>query len=126
MTPSYSSEKLTVRLWRRYDIHALQILDEIQRDPAQAEQLMRNAEYLRAEVHYAARREMITNLEDFLRRRSKIEMVLRKTEIINTPGIIEACQILFGDQAEQKRKEYVDKVLQDYPDAPVAQANALS
>jgi glycerol-3-phosphate dehydrogenase len=121
MTPSYSSEKLTVRLWRRYDIYALQILDEIQRDPAQAEQLMRNAEYLRAEVHYAARREMVTNLEDFLRRRSKIEMVLRRTEIINTPGIIEACQILFGDQAEQKRKEYVDKVLKDYPDASVAQ-----
>jgi alpha-glycerophosphate oxidase/glycerol-3-phosphate dehydrogenase len=121
MTPSYSSEKLTVRLWRRYDIHALQILDEIQRDPSQAEQLMRNAEYLRAEVHYAARREMITNLEDFLRRRSKIEMVLRKTEIINTPGIIEACQILFGDKAEQKRKEYVDSVLQDHPNAPVAQ-----
>ena len=126
MTPSYSSEKLTVRLWRRYDIHALQILDEIQRDPAQAEQLMRNAEYLRAEVHYAARREMITNLEDFLRRRSKIEMVLRKTEIINTPGIIEACQILFGDQAEQKRKEYVDKVLHEYPDAPVAQPKLAS
>lgn len=120
MTPTYSSEKLTVRLWRRYDIQALQILDEIQRDPAQAEQLMKNAEYLRAEVHYAARREMITKLEDFLRRRSKIEMVLRKTEIINTPGIIEACKILFGDKAEAKRKEYVDKVLKDYPDAPVA------
>ena len=126
MTPTYSSEKLTVRLWRRYDIHALQILDEIQRDPTQAEQLMRNAEYLRAELHYAARREMITNLEDFLRRRSKIEMVLKKTEIINTPGIIEACQILFGDQAEQKRKEYVDKVLQDYPDAAEAQPNLPS
>jgi alpha-glycerophosphate oxidase/glycerol-3-phosphate dehydrogenase len=69
---------------------------------------------------------MITNLEDFLRRRSKIEMVLRKTEIINTPGIIEACQILFGDQAEQKRKEYVDEVLKDYPDAPVAQPKVVS
>lgn len=125
MTPSYSSEKLTVRLWRRYDIHALQILDEIQRDPSQAEQLMRNAEYLRAEVHYAARREMITKLEDFLRRRSKIEMVLRKTEIINTPGLIEACEILFGEQAEQKRKEYVDKVLLDHPNAPVAQSKPI-
>jgi alpha-glycerophosphate oxidase/glycerol-3-phosphate dehydrogenase len=121
MTPEYSSEKLTVRLWRRYDIHALQILDEIQRDPAQAEQLMRNAEYLRAELHYAARREMITKLEDFLRRRSKIEMVLRKTEIIDTPGIIEACEILFGEEAESKRKEYVDAVLKDYPNASVAQ-----
>ena len=122
MTPSYSSEKLTTRLWRRYDIHALQILDEIQRDPSQAEQLMKNAEYLRAEVHYAARREMITKLEDFVRRRSKIEMVLRKTDIVNTPGMIEACEILFGDKAEEKRKEYVDKVLEQYPGTPVAVA----
>ncbi|MBF7073167.1 glycerol-3-phosphate dehydrogenase/oxidase [Glaciecola sp. MH2013] len=120
MTPSYSSEKLTTRLWRRYDIHALQILDEIQRDPTQAEQLMKNAEYLRAEVHYAARREMITHLEDFVRRRSKIEMVLRKTEIVNTPGMIEACEILFGDKAEEKRQEYVNKVLADHPGTPVA------
>ncbi|WP_371194882.1 FAD-dependent oxidoreductase [Glaciecola sp. SC05] len=107
MTPEYSSEKLTTRLWRRYDGHALQILDEIQRDPSQAEQLMKNAEYLRAELHYAARREMITTLEDFLRRRSKIEMVLRKEDIIATPGIIEACEILFGDQADKKRTEYI-------------------
>ncbi|MFW8589320.1 FAD-dependent oxidoreductase [Glaciecola sp. 2405UD65-10] len=110
MTPEYSSEKLTTRLWRRYDIHALQILDEIQRDPSQAEQLLENAEYLRAELHYAARREMITNLEDFLRRRSKIEMVLRKTDIINTKGIVEACEILFGAQAQEKLNEYVAQV----------------
>jgi len=106
MTPQYSSEMLTVRLWRRYDIHALQILDEIQRDPAQAEQLLENAEYLRAELHYASRREMITTLEDFLRRRSKIEMMLRKSEILNTKGIVEACEILFGDQAQEKLREY--------------------
>lgn len=110
LTPEYSSEKLTTRLWRRYDIHALQILDEIQRDPTQAEQLMENAEYLRAELQHAARREMITTLEDFLRRRSKIEMVLRKTDIIKTKGIIEACEILFGENAQQKLDEYVAKV----------------
>ena len=110
MTPAYSSEKLTTRLWRRYDVHAFQILDEIQRDPTQAEQLMENAEYLRGELHYASRREMITTLEDFLRRRSKIEMVLRKTDIIKTKGIVEACEILFGQDAEQKLAEYVNKV----------------
>jgi alpha-glycerophosphate oxidase/glycerol-3-phosphate dehydrogenase len=109
MTPEYSSEMLTVRLWRRYDIHALQILDEIQRDPAQAEQLLENAEYLRAELHYASRREMITKLEDFLRRRSKIEMVLRKREILDTKGIVEACEILFGDKAQEKLSEYAAK-----------------
>jgi alpha-glycerophosphate oxidase/glycerol-3-phosphate dehydrogenase len=110
MTPSYSSEKLSVRLWRRYDMHAFQILDEIQRDPTQAEQLMENAEYIRAELHHSARREMITRLEDFLRRRSKIEMVLRKDEIVNTPGIDEACEILFGEKAMQKKQEYISQL----------------
>ncbi|MDT0594633.1 glycerol-3-phosphate dehydrogenase/oxidase [Glaciecola petra] len=110
MTPAYSSEKLTTRLWRRYDIHALQILDEIQRDPTQAQQLMENAEYLRAELDYAARREMITKLEDFLRRRSKIEMVLRKSEIVKTKGIVEACEILFGNKAQEKLEEYIEAV----------------
>ncbi len=112
MTPAYSSEKLSTRLWRRYDINALQILDEIQRDASQAEQLMENAEYLRAELHYAAKREMITRLEDFLRRRSKIEMVLRKRDIIGTKGIKEACSILFGENADKKLQEYIAHVEQ--------------
>lgn len=106
LTPAYSSELLSTRLWRRYDINALQIIDEIQRDPKQAEQLMHNAEYIRAELHYAARREMITKLDDFLRRRSKIAMVLRSSEILSSPGLLEACEILFGSEAQTKLAEY--------------------
>ncbi len=112
LTPVYSSELLSTRLWRRYDINALQIIDEIQRDPQQAEQLMHNAEYIRAELHYAARREMITKLDDFLRRRSKISMVLRSSEILSSPGLLEACEILFGEQAEAKLAEYQAMIAQ--------------
>lgn len=112
LTPVYSSELLSTRLWRRYDINALQIIDEIQRDPQQAEQLMHNAEYIRAELHYAARREMITKLDDFLRRRSKIAMVLRSSEILTSPGLLEACEILFGEQAEAKLAEYQAMIAQ--------------
>ena len=112
LTPVYSSELLSTRLWRRYDINALQIIDEIQRDPQQAEQLMHNAEYIRAELHYAARREMITKLDDFLRRRSKIAMVLRSSEILSSPGLLEACEILFGKQAEAKLAEYQAMIAQ--------------
>ena len=112
LTPVYSSELLSTRLWRRYDINALQIIDEIQRDPQQAEQLMHNAEYIRAELHYAARREMITTLDDFLRRRSKIAMVLRSSEILSSPGLLEACEILFGKQAEAKLAEYQSMIAQ--------------
>jgi len=55
---------------------------------------------------------MITKLEDFLRRRSKITQVVRDEDIINAPGLIEACKIFFGDQAEEKRQEYIASINQ--------------
>jgi len=53
---------------------------------------------------------MITKLEDFLRRRSKITQVVRSKDIIDTPGLKEACKIFFGDQAEAKRQEFIDSL----------------
>lgn len=50
MTSAYCSEPLTTRLWRCYDTNAIQILDEVQRDPSQAEQLIENAEYIRRNI----------------------------------------------------------------------------
>ena len=75
-------------------------------NPANAKLLIENAEYTRCEIEQAARREMITKLEDFLRRRSKISQVVRKEELKNSPGLKEACKILFGDQADAKYHEY--------------------
>ena len=73
-----SSEPLTTRLWRRYGAEAIGLLENIREDPRQAEVLIEGTEYLRCEVAQAARREMITKLEDFLRRRSKIALVERR------------------------------------------------
>ncbi|MCB1668167.1 MAG: glycerol-3-phosphate dehydrogenase/oxidase [Porticoccaceae bacterium] len=106
MTDSSSSEPLTTRLWRRYGVNALEILEAIRENPARSKLLIENAEYLRGEIELAARREMITKLEDFLRRRSKISLVVRHEDLINAPGLKKACQILFGDQAEEKLAEY--------------------
>ena len=108
MTDASSSELLTQRLWRRYGRSAIEMLEMIREDPSCAELLIENAEYLRCEIEHAARREMITKLEDFLRRRSKISLVVRRDEIINAPGLKEACEILFGDEAEAKLQEYVE------------------
>lgn len=108
MTDASSSEPLTQRLWRRYGRSAIEMLEMIREDPSCAELLIENAEYLRCEIEHAARREMITKLEDFLRRRSKISLVVRRDEIINAPGLKEACEILFGDEAEAKLQEYVE------------------
>ena len=107
MTDPSSSEMLSKRLWRRYGANALEILEGIREDPDRGKLLIKNAEYLRGEIELAARREMITKLEDFLRRRSKISLVLRHQEVIDAPGLKEACKILFGDQAEEKLAEYL-------------------
>ncbi|MGI9284704.1 MAG: glycerol-3-phosphate dehydrogenase/oxidase, partial [Pseudomonadales bacterium] len=108
MTDPSSSEPLTQRLWRRYGANAMELLEAIREDPDNAKLLIENAEYLRCEIEQAARREMITTLEDFLRRRSKISLVVRREDIINAPGLKEACEIFFGDQAEAKLQEYIE------------------
>ncbi len=105
-TATESSEKLTQRLWRRYGAGAFGLLEDIRRDPRQAEVLIKATEYIRCELQETARREMVVKLEDFLRRRSKIALVVRQEDIRNSPGLLEACTILFGDQAQEKVDEY--------------------
>jgi glycerol-3-phosphate dehydrogenase len=105
-TAPESSEPLSTRLWRRYGADALGLLENIREDPRQAEVLIKGTEYIRCEVAQAARREMIIKLEDFLRRRSKIALVVRKDDIRHSPGLMEACELLFGDQAAAKLAEY--------------------
>ncbi|MBK8509291.1 MAG: FAD-dependent oxidoreductase [Candidatus Competibacteraceae bacterium] len=99
-------ESLTHRLWRRYGDKALRLLEDIREDPRQAEVLIQGTEYRRCEIGLAERQEMIVKLEDFLRRRSKIALVARRETIREAPGLMEACQMLFGDRAREKFDEY--------------------
>jgi glycerol-3-phosphate dehydrogenase len=79
-TSKDSIEQLSSRLWRRYDQQAFELLAKIREDPRQAEVLIKGTDYLRCEIQLAKRQEMIVKLEDFLRRRSKIALVVpRKT-----------------------------------------------
>jgi len=105
-TAKESSEPISTRLWRRYGGSALHMIDEIRQDPTMAEVLIHGTEYIRSELHYAARREMVAKLEDFLRRRSKIALIAKKRDIERAPGLMEACKILFGDQAQARFDEY--------------------
>jgi glycerol-3-phosphate dehydrogenase len=106
LTARESSELLSTRLWRRYAASALALLDDIRQDPSMAEVLIKGTEYIRAEMHHAAQREMVTKLSDFLRRRSKIALIARTEEIKVAPGLLDACEILFGPLAQQKLDEY--------------------
>ncbi|MEY4578503.1 MAG: Family ership [Pseudomonadota bacterium] len=106
MTAEESSEQLSTRLWRRYGASALALLDDIRQDPSMAEVLIHGTEYIRCELHHAAQREMVTKLADFLRRRSKIALIAKTEQIKIAPGLLEACEILFGGLAQQKLDEY--------------------
>ncbi len=99
-------EPLTDRLWRRYGRRAFEMLDEIQRDPTMGKDIMDNADYLRVELHLAAGTEMITKLEDFMRRRSKISQVVSAETIRASAGIREVAEMLFGAEADAKIAEY--------------------
>jgi len=99
-------EPLTTRLWRRYGLRAFTMLEAIRDDPSMADDVIEGAQYIRCELHLAATTEMVTKLEDFLRRRSKISQVMRHEEIAAADGLEEACRILFGPDAGRRRAEY--------------------
>lgn len=106
LTAAESSEPLSKRLWRRYGAQAIGLLENIREDVREAEVLIKGTEYIRCELRQAARREMIVTLDDFLRRRSKIALVERPEAIRNAPGLVEACRILFRDEAQIRIDEY--------------------
>ena len=108
MADPRSCEPLSEHLWRRYGSAAFDMLAAIRKDPANAERVIDSAEYLRCEIEHAGRHEMIVQLDDFLRRRSKISLVVRKNDYLNSPGLREVCELLFGDDAEQRLQEYVE------------------
>ena len=103
-------EPLSERLWRRYGRRAFTMLDEILEDPTMGEDILESADYLRVELHYAARDEMVTHLEDFMLRRSKIDLVVRSEKTRDTDGLREVAEILFGDDAPAKLTQYLETV----------------
>jgi len=101
------TERLTDRLWRRYGRRAFSMLEAIRDDPRMGDDIMDSADYLRVELHFQARTEMITTLDDFMRRRSKIDLVVDRADIVDSPGLREVAEILFGDDADRRLAEYL-------------------
>ena len=100
------TESLSVRLWRRYGRRAFDMLEHIRNDPSMATDVMESADYLRVELPNAADHEMIVKLEDFMRRRSKIDLVVADDEFVGSDGLAEISQLLFGDDGERKLDEF--------------------
>jgi len=106
MTAPHCSEPLSTRLWRRYGMRALALLERIRQDSTQAEVMIEHTEYIRAEIEHTARDEMVVTLDDFLRRRSKIALVMHQDEIRSAKGLMQACEMLFGDDAQARFDDY--------------------
>jgi glycerol-3-phosphate dehydrogenase len=102
--------RLAARLWRRYGKDARSLLQAIIRDPAMGEPVIEGTRARRCELHHAAETEMIVELEDFLRRRSKIALLHRHEDLVRAPGLREACEILGGVQAETMFAEFCGDV----------------
>ncbi|MDQ7727640.1 FAD-dependent oxidoreductase [Halomonas sp. SpR8] len=109
MTASTSSELLSIRLWRRYADQAISMLEKIRQDPAQGEILIEGTEYIRCEIEHARDHEMITQLEDFLRRRAKVSLVVPHEQLRQSSGLKEACRVLFGDDADERFNQYFEQ-----------------
>jgi len=123
MTASTSSELLSSRLWRRYADQAIPMLEKIRQDPAQGEILIEGTEYIRCEIEHARDHEMITQLEDFLRRRAKVSLVVPHEQLRHSNGLKEACRVLFGDDAEERFNSYFEQHRDtSLPFTPVANA----
>lgn len=103
-----TGEALSERLWRRYGAHARAMLEAIEIDPSLTEPLIENTGIRRCEIDHLAQNEMIVKLEDYLRRRSKIELLASRATLRESAGLFEACEKLFGDQARQRFDEYFE------------------
>jgi len=109
-----TNEKLSIRLWRRYGAQANAMLDAIEKDPTLTDPLIEIGGIRRCEIDYLVENELIVKLEDFLRRRSKIELLMSREELKKSAGLYEACEHFFGDEAKAKFDEYFEN--QDHND----------
>jgi len=81
-------------LWRRHGPAAMQVVEAVAADPSGAEPVLAGTDLLRAELALYAEREMIVELEDFLRRRTKAALIQRASDLAADPGLAEVRRAL--------------------------------
>jgi len=74
-------------LWRRHGTAANRIVDAIIDDESSAEPIMDETDILGAEIALYLEREMVVNIDDLLRRRTKLAMLHRPDDLARHPGI---------------------------------------
>lgn len=94
------------RLWRLYGKDAIDICQRIHAEPGLSAYVIEGYPVLLAEVAHMAEHEMVETLADFLRRRSRLALLVPQQLLRESAGLRKAAEILFGDQAEVSLAEY--------------------
>ncbi len=81
-------------LWRRHGEAASHVLALIRDDPRKGAEVIEGSDVLRAEVILMREREMITRLDDFLRRRTKLALTIGQEALDADPGISDLAELL--------------------------------
>ena len=83
-------------LWRRHGLAAYDVVEAIRSEPELAEPIMAESDVLAAEVPLYLEREMVVNLDDLLRRRTKLALIHSEEKLAAEPGVAEIGRKLLG------------------------------
>ncbi len=81
-------------LWRRHGEAANQVLDFIESDARKGEEIIKDSDVLRAEVILMREREMVTSLDDVLRRRTKLALTIGQEALDADPDLANLAELL--------------------------------
>ncbi|NKC11691.1 MAG: FAD-dependent oxidoreductase [Gammaproteobacteria bacterium] len=101
-----SGESLMTRLWRRYGGRAPIILDALESEPSLAAPAVPGTGLRVCEVDYMAEFEMVVSLDDLLRRRSKLELVVGREALLRSGALPAISERLFGCDGRRRLEEY--------------------
>ncbi|MBM4254250.1 MAG: FAD-dependent oxidoreductase, partial [Deltaproteobacteria bacterium] len=94
------------RLWRLYGHDAFSIVESMRRSPDLRTKLIDDQPVLLGEVAYMADYEMIHHLDDLLRRRTRLSLVVPKDKLRDSAVLRKAATLLFGERAEIEWQTY--------------------
>ena len=81
-------------LWRRHGRAGYQILRSIESDARMGQSVLGDSDVLWGEVQLMAEREMIADIDDFLRRRTKLSLIFKRDELLAHPDMPKVKQTL--------------------------------
>ena len=83
-------------LWRRHGNAANLLLDSVENDATMAEPIMPETDILKGEIPLYLEREMVVDIDDLLRRRTKLALIHRSDDLAISPGITEVTKTLLN------------------------------